>query len=258
MCSGTLLHGGKVTQPTDTRRARGCLSARSLSYIRRPADTRNGGRKGFQSDLNWLPVFTAGLSGGAWRVARSLGHQVVKGSWRRTLERRRERVWGVVMAKVYVSSTIIDLKPEQQAVLDWLRLARHQAVDSYLPDSDTVRESCLDDVAACALYVLVVGHRYGFQPPEDDPEGLSITRPEFRRAGECGIPRQSGTTSSNSARMPSAYRCADLLLTISTASCIERTSCTDSTGYGTDSTGRAGITHRVVPRPVARRKPGTR
>ncbi len=93
------------------------------------------------------------------------------------------------MARVYVSSTIADLKPERQAVLNWLGLARHQAVDSYLPDSDTVRDSCLDDVAACDLYVLIVGHRYGFQPPSSNPEGLSITQLEFRRAGECGIPR---------------------------------------------------------------------
>ena len=41
------------------------------------------------------------------------------------------------MAKVYVSSTVADLAEERRAVLDWLRLARHQAVDSYLPDSDT-------------------------------------------------------------------------------------------------------------------------
>ena len=93
------------------------------------------------------------------------------------------------MAKVYVSSTIADLEPERRAVLDWLRLARHQAVDSYLPDSDTVRDSCLDDVAGCDLYVLVLGHRYGSQPEGDNPEGLSFTHLEFRRAGECGIPR---------------------------------------------------------------------
>ena len=93
------------------------------------------------------------------------------------------------MAKVYVSSTIADLKPERQAVLDWLRQARHQAVDSYLPDSDTVKESCLDDVAASDLYVLILGHRYGFQPPLDNSEGLSITHLEFRRAGQSDIPR---------------------------------------------------------------------
>ena len=93
------------------------------------------------------------------------------------------------MARVYVSSTIADLAEERRAVLDWLRLARHQAVDSYLPDSDSVRDSCLDDVAGCDLYVLILGHRYGSQPAEGNPEGVSITQLEFRRAGECGIPR---------------------------------------------------------------------
>src|SRR5215470_13726766 len=94
-----------------------------------------------------------------------------------------------MVARVYVSSTVADLRAERAAVFDWLRLARHQAVDSYLPDSDTVRDSCLDDVAGCDLYVLVAGHRYGFQPPSGDPGGLSITHLEFRRAGEYGIPR---------------------------------------------------------------------
>ena len=93
------------------------------------------------------------------------------------------------MAKVYVSSTISDLKRERRAVMDWLVAARHQAVHSYRPDSDTVRDSCLDDVATCDLYVLIVGHRYGFQPADGNPEGLSITHLEFRRAGQSGIPR---------------------------------------------------------------------
>ena len=96
---------------------------------------------------------------------------------------------GVMVARVYVSSTVADLRAERAAVFDWLRLARHQAIESYLPDSDTVRDSCLDDVAACDLYVLIAGHRYGFAPTQDNPEGLSITQLEFRRAGECGIPR---------------------------------------------------------------------
>lgn len=79
------------------------------------------------------------------------------------------------MAKVYVSSTIADLEPERRAVMDWLVAARHQPVHSYLPSSDTVRDSCLDDVDACDLYVLILGHRYGFVPEEGNPEGLSIT-----------------------------------------------------------------------------------
>src|SRR5215475_13080428 len=93
------------------------------------------------------------------------------------------------MAKVYVSSTIADLEQERRAVMDWLVAARHQPVHSYLPNSDTVRDSCLEDVDTCDLYVLILGHRYGFQPPEGNPEGLSITQLEFRRAGQAGIPR---------------------------------------------------------------------
>src|SRR5215831_20083129 len=93
------------------------------------------------------------------------------------------------MARVYVSSTIADLRPERREVMDWLVAAGHQVVHSYRPSSETVRDSCLDDVDGCDLYVLLLGHRYGFQPREDNPEGLSITHLEFRRAGESGIRR---------------------------------------------------------------------
>jgi Domain of unknown function (DUF4062) len=93
------------------------------------------------------------------------------------------------MAKVYVSSTIADLEAERQAVIDWLVAANHQVMHSYRPNSETVREGCLNDVDGCDLYVLIAGHRYGFQPEQDNPEGLSITQLEFRRAGERGIPR---------------------------------------------------------------------
>ncbi len=93
------------------------------------------------------------------------------------------------MAKVYVSSTVVDLKAERQAVIDWLIQARHQPVHSYLPDSETVRDSCLADIDGCDLYVLILGHRYGFVPEADNPEGLSITHLEFRRALERGMPR---------------------------------------------------------------------
>src|SRR6516225_10062239 len=93
------------------------------------------------------------------------------------------------MARVYVSSTIADLEAERQAVIDWLVAAQHQVVHSYRPSSETVRDGCLDDVDTCDLYVLILGHRYGFQPPGGNREQLSITQLEFRRAGQCGKPR---------------------------------------------------------------------
>ena len=73
--------------------------------------------------------------------------------------------------------------------MDWLVEAGHQPVHSYRPASETVRESCLDDIDDCDLYVVIVGHRYGFQPEQDNPEKLSITHLEFRRAGQSRVPR---------------------------------------------------------------------
>jgi hypothetical protein len=83
---------------------------------------------------------------------------------------------GGVMARVYVSSTVADLRRERREVMDWLVAADHQVIHSYRPNSATVREGCLEDVAGCDLYVLIAGHRYGFQPEDDNPEGLSITQ----------------------------------------------------------------------------------
>ena len=96
---------------------------------------------------------------------------------------------GWVMARVYVSSTISDLKSERRAVMGWLVAAGHQPVHSYRPGSDTVQASSLGDVASCDLYVLIAGHRYGSQPEDGNPDRLSITHLEFRRAGQAGIPR---------------------------------------------------------------------
>lgn len=93
------------------------------------------------------------------------------------------------MAKVYVSSTVLDLKAEREAVIHWLIAADHQPVHSYVADGETVRDSCLADIARCDLYLLILGHRYGYVPERDNPEGLSITQIEFRRAGELGLPR---------------------------------------------------------------------
>jgi hypothetical protein len=91
------------------------------------------------------------------------------------------------MAKVYVSSTFADLRKERTAVIEWLIGAGHQPVHSYVADSETVRESCLQDVDGCDLYVVICGQRYGHQPEQDNPEMLSITHLEFRRAAR--IPR---------------------------------------------------------------------
>jgi hypothetical protein len=93
------------------------------------------------------------------------------------------------MAKVYLSSTLADLKAERQAATDWLLAAGHQPVHSYRPDSEAVGVSCLDDIAGCDLCVLILGHRYGHVPEQGNPARRSITHLEFQRAGELGLPR---------------------------------------------------------------------
>ncbi len=92
------------------------------------------------------------------------------------------------MTKVYLSSTRLDLEAECQAVTDWLITADFQPVHSYVANSETVRESCLEDIAGCDFLVLIVGHRYGHQPKDGNPENLSITCLEFRKARQIELP----------------------------------------------------------------------
>ena len=47
----------------------------------------------------------------------------------------------------------------------------------------------LADIDRCDLYVLILWHRCGWQSEHKNPDNLSITHLEFRRAGEKGIPR---------------------------------------------------------------------
>lgn len=91
--------------------------------------------------------------------------------------------------KVYVSSTLLDLKGERDTVINWLRDLRHVPYHSYVGDSESVCDSCLRDVEQCDLYVLILGHRYGAPAEQGHGDGLSMTHLEFRHAGEKGIPR---------------------------------------------------------------------
>ncbi len=93
------------------------------------------------------------------------------------------------MAKVYISATRLDLTAECTAVAACLTDMGHEPMDSYAPDSQAVLESCLADIALCDLFVLILGHRSGHRPAEDNPENLTITDLEFRYAGDRSIPR---------------------------------------------------------------------
>jgi hypothetical protein len=90
---------------------------------------------------------------------------------------------------IYISSTLLDLKTERESVKRFITDLRHVAFHSYVGDSEAVKESCLQDIARCDLYVLLLGYRYGDPAKGENPDGLSTTHLEFRHAGMLGIPR---------------------------------------------------------------------
>ena len=101
---------------------------------------------------------------------------------------------------VYLSSTLRDLTDERDAVEAVLTQQGYGVLQSYSADEQSVRDSCLADVASCAIYVGIVGLRYGHCPA--DPNGTascSISKsaawwPTRRRERSSTTSRGSGCT----------------------------------------------------------------
>jgi tetratricopeptide (TPR) repeat protein len=94
-------------------------------------------------------------------------------------------------ARVYVSSTYGDLKEHREKVYRALRKLGHDAIamEDYVAADERPLAKCLEDVAACDLYVGIFAHRYGYVPDHDNPDRRSITELEYRHAQTLGIPR---------------------------------------------------------------------
>src|SRR3989442_1733259 len=94
------------------------------------------------------------------------------------------------MARIYVSSTFVDLREHRAKVIETLRQLGHDvvAMENYVAEDQIPLEKCLHDADSCDLYVGVFAWRYGFIAAED-PTRLSITEREYRQAEERGIPR---------------------------------------------------------------------
>ncbi|MFJ5261379.1 DUF4062 domain-containing protein [Streptomyces sp. NPDC088387] len=95
--------------------------------------------------------------------------------------------------RVYLSSTVSDLKDYREAVLSALRRLPLDvvAMEDYAAYDERPVQKCLDDVASCDLYIGIFAFRYGFVPDIGplNPDGRSITELEYRRAGEAGRER---------------------------------------------------------------------
>ncbi len=90
------------------------------------------------------------------------------------------------MATIYLSSTYEDLQDYRRVLFDALRKSGHQviAMEDYVATDQRPVEKCLKDVEQAHIYVGLFAFRYGYIPPpqHNNPNGLSITELEFRRA----------------------------------------------------------------------------
>ncbi|HYH85811.1 MAG TPA: DUF4062 domain-containing protein [Pyrinomonadaceae bacterium] len=92
------------------------------------------------------------------------------------------------MAKVYISSTFLDLKEERLAAAEALRALQHQpiAMEDYVAEDSKPLDKCLEDVRDCDLFVGIYAWRYGFVPAKQEK---SITHLEYEEASKIELPR---------------------------------------------------------------------
>ena len=91
------------------------------------------------------------------------------------------------MAKIYVSSTFVDLQEYREQVRIALRSVGHEdvAMEYYTAGEERPVDKCLKDVAACDIYVGIFAWRYGYIPKG---QKTSVTEQEYRTAVKLGKP----------------------------------------------------------------------
>jgi hypothetical protein len=95
------------------------------------------------------------------------------------------------MERVYVSSTVQDLKEFRDSVANVLRKCGFDvdSMEKYPARDERPRTACEADAASCDVYVGLFAWRYGYVPPDDNPERKSITELEYLAAGRAEKPR---------------------------------------------------------------------
>ena len=95
------------------------------------------------------------------------------------------------MSRIYLSSTLEELKEYREAVRQTLRRLNHEVigVEEFAAGESAPLKKMLEEVARADVYVGILARRYGFVPSSpDNPGQLSITELEYRHATRNGIP----------------------------------------------------------------------
>lgn len=95
------------------------------------------------------------------------------------------------MERVYISSTVQDLKEYRESVTNVLRRCGFnvESMEKYPARDERPKTACEADAAGCDVYVGIFAWRYGYIPPDENPERKSITELEYVAAGKAGKPR---------------------------------------------------------------------
>jgi len=107
----------------------------------------------------------------------------------------------MINRKIFISSTVYDLKNERQAIKEFLEKTstehvRFSAVMSDYPETFSLQaddfaenhsyKTCLDKISLCSYYVLIINRRYNLR--KEFKEDISITHQEYREAHNQHIP----------------------------------------------------------------------
>lgn len=92
--------------------------------------------------------------------------------------------------KVYISSTYRDLADYRARVINFFLSGKMPdsfsliSMEGYVADDIQPSDKCVEDVAKCDIYILIVAKRYGFIPPDTtkNPGRFSITEMEYETA----------------------------------------------------------------------------
>ena len=93
-------------------------------------------------------------------------------------------------------TTFIELEGHRAALKTALEKARYEVdcMEKYTAFDQRPLVRCLADVAAADVYVLLIAHRYGYRPPENNPQRRSITQLEYEEASRHGKPIKCSST----------------------------------------------------------------